>query len=203
MHFKEALHNPIALLLGHIVVNRQAKDAVGSRFRERQRRAMTGPVRSHMMAWRAIIFSKEKIFLFQCSGHGVAIESKLTVINYNREVPPDRVLVEGCCCHRQTRTIFEAFSHPGNCSATHSGRALKRLQLLDSDNRGDFGHFAIKPGLFAVAAGSLAKVPDRQCPSEKFSVTCAQTAPFHRRKRLSGMKAKYLRVAEAAHQTAI
>src|SRR5260370_5193679 len=74
VHLEEGLHDPDALVLGHIIVDRQREHTVGTSLASRQRHIMARGVGAHLVTWRAVILSGVQGFLWgRCrlitSGH--------------------------------------------------------------------------------------------------------------------------------------
>src|SRR5271169_6396446 len=103
VHLEEGLHDPVALVLGHIIVDRQGEHTVGTRLASRQRHIMARGVGAHMVTWRAIILPDVQVFFGERCRHVVSVEPELAFVDEYREVEPDRVLVVWSRCNRQTR----------------------------------------------------------------------------------------------------
>src|SRR5207248_9665134 len=88
VHFEEGLHNPVALVLGHIIVDRQGEHAEGTRFASRQRYLMARSVGAHMVTWRAVVLSDVQVFLGERCRRVVCVEPELALVHQHRGVEP-------------------------------------------------------------------------------------------------------------------
>src|SRR5260370_14642795 len=105
LHLEEGLHDPDALVLGHIIVDRQREHTVGTSLASRQRHIMARGVGAHLVTWRAVILSDVQVFLGERCRYIISVQPELAFIDEHREVEPDRVLIVWLRCNRQTRQV--------------------------------------------------------------------------------------------------